>query len=391
MKKEYPSVILLGSTGSIGRQTLELAEATGMKITALGAGRNLKLVEEQARRFRPVACAMADEAAAAELKIRLADTDINVLSGAEGVSALAFLDGDTVLNAVSGSAGLAPTLATIEAGKPLALANKESLVMAGGIVMSLAKEKSVRVAPVDSEHSAIMQTMRSGKKSEIKQLILTASGGPFFGMTKEQLKEKKLSDALAHPTWSMGKGITVDSATLMNKGFEVIEASHLFGIPGSKISVVVHRESIIHSMTEYIDNSVIAQLSVPDMRLCIAHALTCPSRKAGVTPQLDLTEIGRLTFYKPDTEVFPLLPLAYRALEAGGALPAALHAANEAAVNAFIDGKIVRFTDIQETVIRVTDELSCFSGETGLDAVFAADSEARRRVADLIKRGEFNY
>ena len=185
----------------------------------------------------------------------------------------------------------------------------------------------------------------------------------------------------------MGKGITVDSATLMNKGFEVIEASHLFGIPGEKISVVVHRESIIHSMTEYIDNSVIAQLSVPDMRLCIAHALTCPARKKGVTPQLDLTEIGKLTFYKPDCEVFPLLPLAFDALAKGGALPAALHAANEATVNAFLDGVIIRFTDIQETVIRVTEDLSYFSEEQGLDAVFAADAEARHRVSELINKG----
>lgn len=387
MKKEYPSVILLGSTGSIGRQTLELAEAADIKITALGAGSNFRLAEEQARRFRPAVCAMADENAAAELKVRLADTDIKVLSGAESISVLAYLEGDTVLNAVSGSAGLAPTLAAIDAGKPLALANKESLVMAGGIVMRRAKEKGVRISPVDSEHSAIMQTLRAGKKSEIKRLILTASGGPFFGMTKEQISEKRLCDALAHPTWSMGKGITVDSATLMNKGFEVIEASHLFGIPGEKISVVVHRESIIHSMTEYIDNSVIAQLSVPDMRLCIAHALTCPARKKGVTPQLNLTEIGKLTFYKPDCEVFPLLPLAFDALAKGGALPAALHAANEATVNAFLDGVIIRFTDIQETVIRVTEDLSYFSEEQGLDAVFAADAEARHRVSELINKG----
>ena len=232
-----------------------------------------------------------------------------------------------------------------------------------------------------------MQTLRAGKKSEIKRLILTASGGPFFGMTKKQLREKRLGDALAHPTWSMGKGITVDSATLMNKGFEVIEASHLFGVPGENISVVIHRESIIHSMTEYIDNSVIAQLSVPDMRLCIAHALTCPTRKTGVTPQLDLTEIGKLTFYKPDTDAFPLLSLAFRTLKAGGALPAVLHAANEATVNAFLDGKIIRFTDIQETVMKVTDDLWYFSGEKGLDAVLKADTEARRRVADLIKKG----
>lgn len=387
MKKEYPSVILLGSTGSIGIQTLELAEATGIKITALGAGKNWKLAEEQARRFHPAVCAMADEDAADELKVRLADTDIKVIAGKESISALAYLEGDTVLNAVSGSAGLAPTLAAIDAGKPLALANKESLVMAGETVMRRAREKGVRVSPVDSEHSAIMQTLRAGKKSEIKRLILTASGGPFFGMTKKQLREKRLGDALAHPTWSMGKGITVDSATLMNKGFEVIEASHLFGVPGENISVVIHRESIIHSMTEYIDNSVIAQLSVPDMRLCIAHALTCPTRKMGVTPQLDLTEIGKLTFYKPDTDAFPLLSLAFRTLKAGGALPAVLHAANEATVNAFLDGKIIRFTDIQETVMKVTDDLWYFSGEKGLDAVLKADTEARRRVADLIKKG----
>ncbi len=387
MSIRYPSLILLGSTGSIGRQTLDLAAEKNIRITALGAGRNWRLAEEQVRQFRPEVCAMSDDTAARELRVRLADTDVRVLSGQESIAELAYGDGEAVLNAVSGSAGLAPTLAAIDAGKLLALANKESLVMAGRTVMDRAKAKGTRITPVDSEHSAIMQTLRAGDRSEVKRLILTASGGPFFGMSADELKKKKLPDALAHPTWNMGKGITVDSATLMNKGFEVIEASYLFDIPCDRISVVIHRESIIHSMTEYIDSSVIAQLSVPDMRLCINHALTCPARSEGVTPSLDLTKVGRLTFFEPDGEAFPLLPLAYRAMRAGGALPAALHSANEATVGAFLDGRLEYFTDVQRIVMHVTEELTYFAGETGLDAVYAADAEARRLVEEYITEG----
>ena len=256
--------------------------------------------------------------------------------------------------------------------------------MAGDIVMSRAKEKGITLRPVDSEHSAIWQCLRGSSHGELKRLILTASGGPFFGMKRAELETKGLNDALAHPTWNMGRAITVDSATLMNKGFEVIEASKLFEVDADRIEVLIHRESIIHSMTEYIDNSMIAQLSPPDMRLCINYALTYPRRESGVTPSLDLASMGRLTFAAPDHETFTLLPLAFKALREGGALPAVLHAANEETVGAFLDGRITKFTDIQDTVCRVVDELSEYRTKAELSDVFEADAAARQRVLELI-------
>jgi len=384
MRKNYPSLTLLGSTGSIGRQALELAAEKNIKINGLCARSSVTEVEAQARRFKPKYCVMTDENAAADLKVRLSDTKIKVMSGEDGMLEMIRLTKGTVLNAVIGSAGLKPTIETLEVKRPLALANKESLVMAGEYVMKLAKEKGVTVRPVDSEHSAIWQCLCGGKKEDVKNLILTASGGPFYGMTRAELEGKTLENALAHPTWNMGKAITIDSATLMNKGFEVIEAAHLFGIPADKIKVLVHRESIIHSMVEYIDNSVIAQLSLPDMRMCINYALTYPRRATGVTPSLDLAKIRTLTFGEPDTDTFTLLHAAYSALRKGGSLPAVLHAANEVAVNAFIDGKITKFTDIQDTVYRVTEELSSFSEKHTLADVFEADATARERVLSLI-------
>ncbi len=384
MSFEYPQLTLLGSTGSIGRQATELAAAKEIKINGLAANRSVAAVEEQARRFTPSFCVMSDPAAAADLRCRLADTSVKVLCGNEGMTELIGSTEGTVLNAVIGSAGLRPTLETIEAGRELALANKESLVMAGEIVMSRAKEKGITVRPVDSEHSAIWQCLRAGEKSEIKKLILTASGGPFYGMKRADIEKKGLDDALAHPTWSMGRAITVDSATLMNKGFEVIEAAHLFGVEADSIEVLVHRESIIHSMIEYIDNSVIAQLSPPDMRLCINYALTYPRRESGVTPSLDLATMGKLTFGAPDTETFTLLGLAFEVLKKGGDLPAVLHAANEEAVDAFLNGRITRFTDIQDTVCRVVDELSYYAEKSSLEGVFEADRAARQRVLELI-------
>ena len=380
----YPTVTLLGSTGSIGKQALELAAAKGIKIKAIGANRSVGAVEKQARQFCPAFCAMADEAAAKDLKSRLADTDIKVLSGEEGLLELIDLGGETVINSVIGSAGLKPTLKTLKSGKKLALANKESLVMAGDIVMREAAENNAEIRPIDSEHSAIWQSLRAGNKSEIKKLILTASGGPFFSKTAEELKKMTVADALKHPTWNMGAAITIDSATLMNKGFEVIEASHLFSVKPENIEVLVHRESIIHSMVEYIDNSVIAQMSIPDMRMCINYALTYPERATGVTEELDLVKVGHLDFAKPDTETFPLLAEAYRVIKSGGALPAVLHAANEVAVGAFLSGELKRFTDIQETVMRVTVELDDFKNDKTLDGVFAADKAARARTLELI-------
>lgn len=384
MNSEYTELTLLGSTGSIGRQALELAAAKNIKVNGLCAHRSVPETEAQARRFSPRFCVMTDESAAADLAARLADTDIRVLSGTEGMTELIERTSGTVLNAVIGSAGLRPTLETLEAGRELALANKESLVMAGDIVMSLAREHGVTVRPVDSEHSAIWQCLRAGSHSEIKKLILTASGGPFFGLKRDGLEKKTLSDALAHPTWKMGRAITVDSATLMNKGFEVIEAAHLFGVKPEKIEVLIHRESIIHSMIEYIDNSIIAQMSLPDMRMCINYALTYPHRLSGVTPSLDLASVGKLTFFQPDKDTFSLLACAYEALRAGGALPAVLHAANETAVNAFLDGRLKRFCDIQDIVCRVTDELHGYAASATLKAVFEADAEARERAMALI-------
>lgn len=384
MRSEYPSLTLLGSTGSIGKQALDLAKANKIEITGLCANKSVAELEIQAREFNPSICVMTDEAAAKDLKTRLADTDIEVLAGNDGMSELINRSKGTVLNAVIGSAGLRPTLETLEAGLELALANKESLVMAGDIVMSLAKDKGITIRPVDSEHSAIWQCLRAGKQSEIKKLILTASGGPFFGLAREDLEKKTLVDALAHPTWKMGKAITIDSATLMNKGFEVIEASHLFSVDAQDIDVLIHRESIIHSMVEYIDNSVIAQLSIPDMRMCINYALTYPERLEGVTPELDLTTLTKLSFYKPDYETFSLLGCAYEVIKAGGALPAVLHATNEAAVNAFLEKKIKRFTDIQDIVVRVTNELSYYSTRNTLTDIFDADATAKERVLTLI-------
>ena len=276
-----------------------------------------------------------------------------------------------------------PTLAVIESGKRLALANKESLVIAGDIVMSRARERDVEIIPVDSEHSAIFQSLKSGKSSEIKRLILTASGGPFFGKTKEELKRVTLSDTLAHPTWKMGKKITVDSATLMNKGFEVIEAAHLFGVSPDKIRVTVHRESILHSAVEYIDNSIIGELSVPDMRMCVQYAVDYPDRCESASEQLDLFKIGKLTFFEPDNEAFPFLSLAKEAITLGGAMPAVMNAADEIAVGEFLSGSI-SFTEIFDVVTGVFEQMRDARERVELEAIIAADREARARAAQMI-------
>lgn len=378
-------IVLLGSTGSIGTQTLDLAQKKKISISALSANKNAKLIEQQARQFSPRACAMSDENSAKDLKQRLADTDIKIYYGDRGIcEMISDSKSDCVLDAISGAAGLLPALTSLECKKTLALANKECLVMAGDILMNMAKENNTEIRPIDSEHSAIWQCLRAGKDNEIKKLILTASGGPFFGQTKEQTENKSVKDTLAHPTWNMGAGITVDSATLMNKGFEVIEAAKLFGVDGDRIEVIVHRESIIHSMVEYIDNSIIAQLSVPDMRMCINYALDYPERTVGVSKELALYELGSLSFYKPDTEAFPLLKTAFDMLKAGGAMPAVLNAANEIAVEAFLCEKI-NFGKISETVISVTEKLSSLSEKNELDDILEADREARAVARDTIK------
>ena len=376
----FPTVLLLGSTGSVGEQAVDVIKRHKIKVKGLSAFSNARRVAEQARELRVPAVAMADESAARELKIALADTDTRVYAGPDGIEEMIReSDADTALNAMLGSAGLLPSLAALETGKDLALANKESLVVAGDLVMRAAKEHGRTVTPVDSEHCAVAQALRAGARDEVQSLILTASGGPFFGKKMEDLTSISVDDALAHPTWQMGAKITVDSATLMNKGFEVIEAAHLFDIPVDRIRVVIHRESIIHSMVEYIDNSVIAQMSVPDMRLCVQYALTAPKRAKAVIPPLDLVSLGKLTFAEPDGETFPLLPLAGRAYALGGAVPAALNAANEVAVGAFLSHRIPMLRLI-ETVTRTVEDMPHAANARKLGEILDIDREARERA-----------
>lgn len=377
----------MGSTGSVGEQAIDVASRTGTPVLALSANRNAKRVAEQARAFGPRACAMADENAAKDLRLLLADTNVKIYSGMEGICQMIAEQGGaetTVLNSIIGEAGLKPTIATLQAGKRLALANKESLVCAGEIVMNLAKEKKIEILPVDSEHSAIFQCLRAGKQKEIKRILLTASGGPFYGFTKEQLAKITVADALAHPTWKMGAKITVDSATLMNKGFEVIEAVHLFGVSPEQIKVLVHRESIMHSAVEYTDHSTIAQLSVPDMRLCVQYALTHPQRTPAVIDELDLTRVGSLTFSEPDTETFPLLRVAIDAIGIGGAVPAVLNAANEIAVATFLEEKIglPKLFQVVETTVSALEREA--KAENTLEGIFRFDEIARARASELI-------
>ena len=367
---------VLGSTGSVGKQALDVCRHRNIKVTALAAGRDIKTLEEQIREFSPEYCAVFDEKAAKELKVKISDTKTKIVSGKNSAATVAEIsDSDTVLNSVSGIAGLRPTLSAVKAGKNVALANKESLVTFGEGVTKEIERNSVKLLPVDSEHSAIFQCL-SGQ--EVKKLILTASGGPFFGKKREELKKITPSDALAHPTWNMGNRITIDSATLMNKGFEVIEAIWLFGIKPEQLEVVVHRESIIHSMVEYIDNAVIAQMGVPDMRLCVQYALTYPERYNSPVSPLDFTKISSLTFAKPDTESFPLLSLAFEAIKVGGVAPAMMNGADEAAVSLFLSGKI-SFTDISDAVCEVTSSAPKIINPT-LEDIEEADREARLLV-----------
>lgn len=377
-------LVILGSTGSIGTQALEVAQQAGYRVLALAAARQVDKFEEQIRAFRPAYAAMYDESAAADLRVRVADLPVKVLSGMEGLCTLASLpEADMVLNSVVGMVGLRPTLAAIEAGKDVALANKETLVAGGAFVMDAVAKSGVRLLPVDSEHSAIFQCLQGCPPSEraLKRLILTASGGPFFGRTREQLAQVTLADALKHPNWSMGQKITVDSATMMNKGLELIEARWLFDMPPEKIDVVVHRESIVHSLVEYDDNAVVAQLGVPDMRVPIQYALTYPARLKSPVKQLRLEDWANLTFAAPDDEAFPTINMARRALAQGGLYPAALNAANEVAVGAFIAGKI-GFLDIMRLAGRVLDEP--LPAPTSVEDVFAIDERVRDETRAVI-------
>ena len=384
MSMDKKNIAVLGSTGSVGEQALDVADKFSMNVSAISANKNYKRVEEQARKFRVTAVAMADESAAKELKVRLGDMNIKIYSGESGICEMITDEKrDTVLNSIIGEAGLLPTLAVIDSGARLALANKESLVVAGEIVMAAAKEKGVEILPVDSEHCAIYQCLKSGKHSEVKRILLTASGGPFFGKTVPELKDIRVEQALAHPTWKMGAKITIDSATLMNKGFEVIEAVHLFGIPANRIKVVVHRESIIHSMVEYIDNSIIAQMSVPDMRHCAQYAMTYPERQSAVIDELDLFKLSKLTFAEPDTDTFSLLAYAVDCIGKGGALPAVLNAANEVAVAEFLKGRI-GFYSITESVCCVVDRMQEAKNVHSLEGIIAADREARQMTMETL-------
>lgn len=379
---EQKRITILGSTGSIGTQALQVVRRLGYRVEAISANTSIDLAEQQARAFSPRYAVMMDPQAAADLKIRLADTNTQVLCGMEGLCRIAALpENDLVLNSVVGMIGLRPTLAAIEAGNELALANKETLVAGGQLVMEAARRKKVRILPVDSEHSAIFQCLQGNpKKDALHKIILTASGGPFFGKKREELEQVTVKQALRHPNWVMGAKLTIDSSTLMNKGLEVIEASWLFQKSVDAIEVVIHRESVIHSMVEYADGSCIAQLGVPDMQIPIQYAMTYPNRvPSGVKP-LSLANYGQLTFYRPDLETFSCLRVCMDALRMGGLYPCAANAANEEAVALFREEKI-RFLQIGELV-----EKAAFAQrmplEYTLEDVFWAEREARRFVRE---------
>jgi len=373
-------VAVLGSTGSIGRQSLEVIADLGLEVTALSARQNVQLLEEQCRRFHPAVAVLSEPDAAVDLKVRLADTKIQVLSGMEGLEEAAALpQTETVITGMMGMAGLRPTLSAVRAGKRVALANKETLVCAGELVLSEAGEYGAQIVPVDSEHSAIFQCLQGCQNpSEVKRLILTASGGPFFGWNRERLAHVTPEQALKHPNWSMGAKITIDSATLMNKGLEFIEAMRLYHMPPDQVAIVVHRESIIHSLVEFQDGAVLAQLGAADMRLPIQYALTWPERMHSVAQKLDLLDCPPLTFAKPDLKAFTCLALALDAAKTGGTATAILNGANEAAVDLFLQRKI-RFLEIAD---RVADALARVPVKQapGLDDILAADHTAREIV-----------
>ncbi|HIX90540.1 MAG TPA: 1-deoxy-D-xylulose-5-phosphate reductoisomerase [Candidatus Agathobaculum pullicola] len=372
-------IAILGATGSIGTQTVDILPSIDAEVVALTTNRRIDLLEEQARALHPKMVCAFDEAAARNLKVKLADTDIRVLSGMEGLTACAAESGaDIVVTAVVGMVGLLPTLAAIDAGKDIALANKETLVCAGELVMRAAQEKGVKILPVDSEHSAIFQCAQAAHSNPLAKIILTASGGPFFGKTAAEMRSVTREQALAHPNWSMGAKITIDSATMMNKGLEFIEAMWLYDMPPEDIEIVIHRESIVHSAVEFADGAMIAQLGLPDMRLPIQYALTYPARVPCKVPRLSLAEAAKLTFYAPDYEAFPALNLARQAAERKGDRGAVLNGANEAAVGLFLEGRI-GFTEIAERVARALDAIAYRSSIT-LEDVLAADRAARESV-----------
>ncbi len=377
-------IALLGSTGSIGTQSLDVCRMHGYRVVCLTANRRVDLMETQIREFRPDLVSMMDPVAADDLRTRVADTGTKVLSGMDGLIECATYSGaDTVLNAVVGMVGLQPTLAAIQAKKTLALANKETLVAGGHLVTNTAKAYGVDILPVDSEHSAIFQCLQgSPEKGAVKKLILTASGGPFFGKTLAELENVTAADALKHPNWDMGAKITIDSATMMNKGLEFIEAKWLFDMPIDAIDIVVHRESVVHSAIAYQDNSVIAQLGVPDMRIPIQYALTYPQRLPSPVQELSLVDYGKLTFYAPDYDTFRCINVCKDAIAAGGLRPAAANGANEESVRLFLNGKI-KFTDIA-VLNRAAMEACPQVADYSLDDVLQADRAARDYVIEAV-------
>ena len=374
------TISILGATGSIGRQTLDVAEQLGLRVAALTANSNAERLEAQARKFRPRLAVLTDEAAAKDLAVRLADTDIRVLGGPEALLEAAVCpEADTVVTAVVGMVGLRPTLAAIREKKRIALANKETLVCAGQLVMDAADTYGAEIVPVDSEHSAIFQCLQGcADRGEIKRLILTCSGGPFYGMTAEEVGKMTRADALRHPNWTMGPKITVDCATLMNKGLEVIEAMRLYRLPLEQVSVVIHRQSIVHSLVEYRDGAILAQLGTPDMRLPIRYAMTWPNRADSPAEPLDLLTCPPLTFAQPDRQVFPCLRLAEEAAEEGGTACAILNGANEEAVGLFLAEKI-GFSDIPRLVAEARAAVAVQQAPS-LEDILAADQAARQAV-----------
>ena len=374
------SIALLGSTGSIGCQTLEVARELGLTVAALTANSSVDLIEQQAREFCPRLAVLYDEAAAAELRERLRDTKTQVLSGMEGLLAAATAeDADTVVTAVVGMIGLKPTLAAIEQGKRIALANKETLVCAGELVMSAARETGAEIVPVDSEHSAIFQCLQGCRdRGEVRRLLLTCSGGPFFGRSFDELEHVTAADALKHPNWTMGAKITIDSATLMNKGLEIIEAMRLYDLPVEQVEAVIHRQSIVHSLVEFRDGAMLAQLGTPDMKLPIRYAMTYPYRAETPDRRLDLLSCGALTFSAPDMEAFPCLRIARQCAAAGGTACAVMNGANEAAVQRFLQGEI-GFNDIPRLVEKALSKVPVIYRPSLAD-ILEADRMARQAV-----------
>ena len=378
------NIVLLGSTGSIGTQTLDVVRSykEDLHVVALAAGSSVEKMEQQIREFSPSYAVMWSEGAAKDLKQRVSDLQVQVLTGMDGLLAISVLpEADVVLTAIVGMIGIRPTIAAIEASKDIALANKETLVTAGHIIMPLAKKHGVKILPVDSEHSAIFQSLNGEPKDKIRQILLTASGGPFRGFTKEQLTNVKAADALKHPNWTMGAKITIDSASMMNKGFEMIEAKWLFDVTPDQVQVVVHPQSVIHSMVQFEDGAVIAQLGIPDMKLPIAYAFSFPTRMRSMAPRLDFNQYSTLTFEEPDMERFRNLAFAFEAARQGGNMPCILNAANEVVVAAFLQDRIgfLQMSDVIEQTMRKAS----FIVNPSYEDYVATDTEARRLAAEL--------